>query len=864
MMLKKVVSLALAISMFATAFVAIGAAGATPVVIGGIVAVNAAGTPQTILFNGDTVYFVLTYSVDGLPTNAEFNVELLDGGGNVISTKAGIWTNWPADGQYMSNFTVLNGFGLANGPDTRTLRAILVEPQKIIAETSFKLMAEQVIVAPETSLSMGSGPIHAPGETVTIKIDVFHPDGANSKVNVTVTDEIGGVDDVNVSWNEVVLTNYHAEIVWTIPNNITTGPMRVYVNRSDDWNFNLYHSHYAMDIEYFWFQVTWDRSPAIYLPGETALGSYWAKQWDNFTSIDAALDVNMTYNDGSGALAWQNQTVASSPFNVTIPTWISSSGGGDIDVDYKAYAGANRTSTLSGTIDVGTVRINDIVLDRPGATYYPGDSVVLKTEVWVQDLIGGNSHPLPDATVMVTLDDGMGNLLPVNATATTDSGGWADVTMVLPANLTENQVYRFIVKASKLGFWDTESIGINYMSGYTIEVTVDKDKYIVGEDISVSVLLLKNGVIVNPDLLWYCVLGATGVPDWVWETTTNVNFTIVAPKTNDDTVRVHVTTWIGNQWIADDSPNFAITTIQVLLSASEMEYYAGDSVDFGVLVVGNSAGYILRYTIVDNDLILIGSGTLTLAADNTSSFTLDVPVEKNAEAYTATVYATNGANDVVIEDLTVTRAVDYQVILNIKTAPVSVSGAYAPGQTIVVAFEIIKQSSDLPDLAVVTAELYDDDDDLDGERGIFTAMSGELSITLADEAFTGRHWLGVWIAEIGPGGTTFWQSIMVDSQANGSLNSNIGGMMSLGDLMLVILMVIVIIMLLWQMIKGRGAAGAAAGAEKKPAEPKEAKDSYAPKATVACASCGSPIEVATSKRPIEVMCPKCGKSQMVN
>jgi predicted RNA-binding Zn-ribbon protein involved in translation (DUF1610 family) len=140
-------------------------------------------------------------------------------------------------------------------------------------------------------------------------------------------------------------------------------------------------------------------------------------------------------------------------------------------------------------------------------------------------------------------------------------------------------------------------------------------------------------------------------------------------------------------------------------------------------------------------------------------------------------------------------------------------------------------------------------------------MKGELSVTLADEAFIGQHTLGVNIGGLGMYTTSIW----VDEQNNGMFNSNVGGMMSVSDLLLMVLVIVVILMLLWQMIKGRAApAGAAgAGAETKPAEAKK-DESYAPKSTVACASCGSPIEVATSKRPIEVMCPKCGKSQMVN
>jgi len=62
-----------------------------------------------------------------------------------------------------------------------------------------------------------------------------------------------------------------------------------------------------------------------------------------------------------------------------------------------------------------------------------------------------------------------------------------------------------------------------------------------------------------------------------------------------------------------------------------------------------------------------------------------------------------------------------------------------------------------------------------------------------------------------------------------------------------------------------GSAAAMAGAEPKPAEPKkeEAPKEYQPKASVSCPNCGAAIEVGTSKRPIEVMCPKCGTSQMV-
>jgi hypothetical protein len=341
--------------------------------------------------------------------------------------------------------------------------------------------------------------------------------------------------------------------------------------------------------------------------------------------------------------------------------------------------------------------------------------------------------------------------------------------------------------------------------------------------------------------------------------TTLLNFSIVAPEVVDNAANVWVGVQIGTDRINAQSDNFAISMIEMTLSASKLEYYAGETVEFEVLVVGDAVGFTFRYTIVDNDLILVSSGALTLDTKGQATFKLDVPAGKNAESYTATVYGDDGNGVVLIRPLTVGRATDYLVVVSIKTAPSSVSGAYSPGQTIVVGFEIIKQSTDLPDMAIVTALLYDDTQGLAGELMTFTVMNGELSITLPKDAVSGEHMLSVQID-----GVDHWQSITVDATGNSIWNSNVGGMMSLADLILAILMIVVILMLLFQMMK-RGGGAAVAPAEPKPAAPKEAKEeTYQPKSSVKCPSCGAMVEVATSKRPIEVMCPKCGTSQMVN
>jgi len=846
---KKIMSLALAISMLATAFAAISvASAATPVLAGSIVATNNIGTPIGIFFTGQDVYFILTYSVGGLPTNAEFRIELVDGGGNVVDTKTGVDTDNPADGQH--NSSAVGGAGHfptnAYSTDVMSLRAVLDGAYLTLATTTFKLMQNRVVIDPERA-----GDVYAPGETIRIMIDAYHPDGPNEDVNVTIS-------PVNVSWNVVALANYHWEVLWTIPDNVTLGHQTIYVNRSDANTTVVQQFNNAFDIEYFVFEVFWDRMTSgdmVYLPGENAVISFVAVSLPDYVSINITLDFNLTYTDGAGNTAWLNKSATQSPFNITIPTWLDTEG--TFDVDYTAHAAYNRNSTASQSVQIGVVRLNSITLDKIGNIYHPGDSAVVSVEVLAQDTLSPANSPLPGATVAITMDDGDGNLIPVNATMMTNSVGLAQVTLSLPANLTVDHNYRVIGKASKLGFWDTKSVTLHYTGALSVEVLVNKDQYISGESIAVQVIVLKNGIAIQPDGIMYMLQANGAAPNLVM--TTLLNFSIVAPEVVDNAANVWVGVQIGTDRINAQSDNFAISMIEMTLSASKLEYYAGETVEFEVLVVGDAVGFTFRYTIVDNDLILVSSGALTLDTKGQATFKLDVPAGKNAESYTATVYGDDGNGVVLIRPLTVGRATDYLVVVSIKTAPSSVSGAYSPGQTIVVGFEIIKQSTDLPDMAIVTALLYDDTQGLAGELMTFTVMNGELSITLPKDAVSGEHMLSVQID-----GVDHWQSITVDATGNSIWNSNVGGMMSLADLILAILMIVVILMLLFQMMK-RGGGAAVAPAEPKPAAPKEAKEeTYQPKSSVKCPSCGAMVEVATSKRPIEVMCPKCGTSQMVN
>ncbi|MFQ5910128.1 MAG: hypothetical protein ACE5IJ_05325 [Thermoplasmata archaeon] len=83
--------------------------------------------------------------------------------------------------------------------------------------------------------------------------------------------------------------------------------------------------------------------------------------------------------------------------------------------------------------------------------------------------------------------------------------------------------------------------------------------------------------------------------------------------------------------------------------------------------------------------------------------------------------------------------------------------------------------------------------------------------------------------------------------------------------LLLILVIILFILVLRPRRPAKAAVPSEAPAEPAPAEaPAElAPAEEAGPMLINCKACGAPIELTTSKRPLEVMCPSCGETEMV-
>ena len=844
-MIKKLMSLAAAICMIATALTAVNVAAVE--ITGGIMPYDTGGNGRNVFFTGERVCFSLEYKLDGYYAGgAWFRVELVDIAGNDVDTPVNVMTPY-SDIPYRSWPGV--GFDIPWGQEAGTyyLKAWFSNTSQLMFTNTVTILQQGIVLTPEQ-------PSYAPGQTVRIDVTVNYDD----KINVTIEKD----GQIFKKWSGESLDNYMWNDTWMVPSDAPTGWYVIQVNRSAD---NLTLLETWMLVEFFTFDISTDKNS--YLPGETAVISWIVRSIPDLLPMSVVIDFNMSYTDGlSGLLRWQNGTFTANPFSVVLPTYANVNQ--NIWVEATAHTTYNQTSQRSFWIDLDGL-VADIWTDT--GTYSPGEDVI----VTVLANVAGS--PVQDANASVVAYDEDGQLVSGMALSDlmTSRTGTATGIITVPADIGPGDVI-LVVTMTRLGYIASDTTTIIIDDNWEIDVLVPKTIYVAGENIEVKLNVWRNGVAVVPESVEYWLQLGVGV-SYPHATTTETNFTIVAPSGIDSDAHVWVRIVSDDETHDAASNTFWVTPLAMALGVSKAYYYAGDTLTFRVDVLGDWTLFDFSYSIWDDDSVTIDSDDLSIGTDGSATFTLAIPSDRPSSSYTARVIADNNAGFVVADALTVVWIGDYILDVWIKTGPAYASGGFAPGQTITVGFEIKKISEDLPDLTAVHAwiDLYEGEPQYvsnwwwaewafgpyvaGGEARLFEGMTGELSMVLPKELSSGKYTLAVEAA-----GLEDAEVITVNSDGNG-WDSSVGGL-SAADLMMTILMIIVILMLLWMMIKGGAAASLGLGA-KKPEAPKEAppkQEQYAPKSTVKCPACGGPIEVATSKRPIEVMCPKCGTSQIIN
>lgn len=851
-MTRKLISVALALCMFATALVALNVAGDE--LSGTLKTKDAAGEDQTLYFGYDIIHFQLTFDVDEEPAEAFFEVQLTDLSGSTYDTMY-IWTN--EYGVYNSWEAPNEGLDHPGDPD--------LDAGKYLVEAALYYSGKTLFTKQITVINAGiefepDRTVFAPGENVTMTITLDYDDD----VNITIW-------PVNVSWNNMELDDYVVEVTWEIPDDIETGAQTIYVNESvDDSPINWWW----ITISYFTFSMNADReiTPGVlwgtYMPGETVYVEFQAYGVPDKNRIYADLiEFNMTYlNSVTGDLEWLNLTFEDEFANATwfefeIPDLARIHVvGNDIIADVEVYVG---DYSISDTIGIELDTLTATITEVNPTTVAPGASTLVRV------LADADGSPVPDASVTLMLEDGEGNIVgtPMN-NLTTNIMGEASAQITVPATVEPGTWLKVVAEIDKLQQKDKDSWSIWISSLWTIDVYTDKSEYLGGETIMVEVEIKENGVTQEPDYLEYWVVSTTDVYlSHIW-TATDTSLEVIAPEDVDAEAQIAVVAYLddGEVVLSQSSNEFMITTLILTVSASKLQYLPGDTIKFEVYAdaaEGMLGQFVFWYSIWDNDGVAIADGeSLTLNDDGRESFELEVPEDEPSTSYDLQVVADNGMGIVKVVELTLELLYDdYMIHVWIKTAPEYYQmNAYAPGQTITVAFEIVPQRDSVPDLPYVSVNVEFDGRAI-GEQKTFTEMSGEVKVTIPENTATGSYQVTVNIVQLATSGS---ENLWVSANSS-NWDKTLGGLNASSWLMIALMIIVIIMLLLMMMRSWGGAATGMAKAEKPPAEPKkeEAPKEYQPKASVPCPNCGAAIEIGTSKRPIEVMCPKCGTSQMV-
>jgi hypothetical protein len=184
---------------------------------------------------------------------------------------------------------------------------------------------------------------------------------------------------------------------------------------------------------------------------------------------------------------------------------------------------------------------------------------------------------------------------------------------------------------------------------------------------------------------------------------------------------------------------------------------------------------------------------------------------------------------------------------------------YVPGDTITISYTMTARgTSALPSQFEFSIVLFGAATQIETA----TSPTGTLTLVIPTNAPTGNLPLSVSEAN-----TLTLQVIVVHVGAINPLVADIGGV-PLFDILITLLFLVLLlaVILLWRRAgMGRGPRPAPAGkpATPPPPPPSGPTQQTAGPMSVACKHCGASIEITTSKRPIEVMCPSCGETQVV-
>jgi hypothetical protein len=379
----------------------------------------------------------------------------------------------------------------------------------------------------------------------------------------------------------------------------------------------------------------------------------------------------------------------------------------------------------------------------------------------------------------------------------------------------------------------------------SVQLLLNKLQYLSGDTIAATAQVFSTG---TPSLTygWTVMDSATGniLANLAGGAAT---YSFAIPTTYQGNLIVSVVVNDGNGTTAYASATARVAFGYLALTLDKSQFNPGDTI---------TATFSLQSNVITNPTYyweVTDNGGATAAAGSTTGGTASFSTPSPASSrYTFTVTASQNGRTVSASQ-TATQIGGYFLSISLDRS------SYNAGDTMTITYNLATRGT-----AVLPAQ-YHFYVTLYGVAYKYvdtTSNTGTLQMTVPAGTPTGD--LLLYVAEGNTGAAIY--NIVHVGPVN-PLVADVAGV-PLFDILIFLLFLVLLlaVILLWRRTgMGKAPAGAETGkpSTPPPPPPPSQQGQAAGPMTVACKHCGASIEITTSKRPIEVMCPSCGETQVV-
>ena len=406
----------------------------------------------------------------------------------------------------------------------------------------------------------------------------------------------------------------------------------------------------------------------------------------------------------------------------------------------------------------------------------------------------------------------------------------------------------------------------------TVEIDLDKFVYQSGETITATSLIHTSGTGSQNVTYSYEVENLQSGAILAWKTDTSNLFTFDIPADFQGSLAIGVTAR-NSDGVEDQDSTGPINVVHgfIQVNADKEVYEAGQNIRISYSLSRATFGaapvrYFYRIYAGASSNCLISPGTLPVKTGSTTPgaaggfFEFQVPAVP-ASAYTFVVDASSSGLTVIGCD-TSFQTSGYVLSISFDKP------AYAPGESVKIHYKLsTRGTSKLPDFFTLryggTMSL------IDTVTTQTTSAEGDVYFNIPGDWNQGNIPFGMSASYSFTTLAVATEVIVVKAGANPLWFWTLADTPIIDIILL--LWVVVLTLLLWRLVGTKGrrepklstpTTGASIGAATPPPSAGPTEPGASPM-VINCRACGSPIDVTTSKRPIEVMCPSCGETEMV-